>query len=40
MDKFWSVAAMPIGVFLCFSPVIIAWIIAGLKANSQSDKRK
>jgi hypothetical protein len=33
MDAFWSVAAMPIGLFLCFTPIVIAWVIAGAKAG-------
>jgi hypothetical protein len=33
MDAFWSVAAMPIGLFLCFTPIVIAWVLAGLKGG-------
>jgi len=27
MDQFWSVLSMPIGVMLCFTPILVAWII-------------
>ncbi len=27
MDIFWSIAAMPLGVLICFGPVLIAWVI-------------
>lgn len=26
---------MPIGLFLCFTPVVIAWIIAGVKGPNK-----
>jgi hypothetical protein len=38
MDKFWSVGAMPIGLFLCFTPIVIAWVLTELKGSS-NDKR-
>lgn len=28
MDKFWSIFCVPIGVFLCFGPALIAWVWA------------
>ena len=27
MDKFWSIFTMPIGVFLCFGPAILYWLM-------------
>jgi hypothetical protein len=36
MDKFWSICSMPIGVFLCFTPVLIAWVLA--ESKNKSDK--
>jgi hypothetical protein len=32
MDKFWSIMAMPIGVLVCFGPVIILWLFSELKS--------
>jgi hypothetical protein len=42
MDAVWSVLAMPIGVFLCFSPVVLAWILAGagLKERRPDEKQR
>jgi len=40
MDKFWSICAMPIGVFLCFTPILIAWVIEGTKSPKQSERRE
>lgn len=28
MDKFWSICCMPIGVAVCFGPVLVAWWLA------------
>lgn len=36
MDKFWSVCAMPIGLFLCFTPIVIAWVLAESKSSGKS----
>lgn len=33
MDKFWSIFAMPIGVFLCFGPALLVWLGMELKAK-------
>ena len=38
MDMFWSWFAMPIGLMLCFSPLVIAWIIAERKGSSSEDE--
>jgi hypothetical protein len=38
MDKFWSICSMPIGVFLCFSPVLVAWVITASKKSSDRPK--
>ena len=36
-----AMAAMPIGLFLCFTPVVIAWVLAAMKQPSdQGDKRR
>jgi hypothetical protein len=40
MDKFWSVLSMPIGLFLCFTPVLIAWVIEGSKQPEQRDTQQ
>jgi hypothetical protein len=39
MDIFWSVGAMPIGLFLCFTPVVIAWVIASGSGPQGKDRR-
>ena len=26
MDKFWSIFCFPIGLLICFGPVIVAWL--------------
>jgi hypothetical protein len=39
MDIFWSVGAMPIGLFLCFTPIVIAWFIASRK-GAQTPQNK
>ena len=30
-DMFWSWFAMPIGLTICFGPLMVAWVIAELK---------
>lgn len=37
MDKFISIAVMPIGVLLCFGPALIVWVLAELK-DMKNDK--
>jgi len=39
MDKFWSIFAMPIGLMMCFTPILIAWVMTEMK-NSQDRDRK
>jgi len=38
MDAFWSVMAMPVGLFACFTPVVIAWMIECGKKGSSAPK--
>jgi len=38
MDKFWSILAMPIGVFACFTPVLIAWVLTERRNRNNRDK--
>jgi hypothetical protein len=41
MDAIWSVAAMPIGLFLCFTPIVIAWAIMSLrKPDTRNAERR
>jgi hypothetical protein len=40
MDKFWSVGAMPIGLLVCFFPVLIAWVLKEMKGDSDGDKNR
>jgi hypothetical protein len=37
METFWSVAAMPIGLVVCFLPAIIAWVAAGAGSKESSE---
>ena len=39
-EAFWSVAAMPIGLMLCFFPVLIAWALAGRKPPGKDGHSK
>jgi hypothetical protein len=39
MDKFWSICAMPIGVFACFTPVLIAWVLEARKNPKPPERR-
>jgi hypothetical protein len=39
MDKFISVAVVPIGVLICFGPALIFWVLAELK-DSRNDASK
>lgn len=36
--NWWGVYAMPVGVALCFGPVIIAWALAERKAEAPARK--
>ena len=38
--NWWGVLAMPIGVVLCFGPVLIAWALAERKEASQENRNK
>lgn len=37
MDKFWSIFAMPIGLFLCFFPPLLVWLSMELKARDEDE---
>lgn len=30
---------MPIGLFLCFTPIVIAWVMAGAGLNEKNNKK-
>ncbi len=32
--NWWGVLAMPVGVVICFGPVIVAWILAEKKSEA------
>jgi len=36
-DMFWSFFAMPIGLMLCFTPIVVVWLLEG---NGDEDKKK
>jgi hypothetical protein len=38
-DQFWSIFAMPIGLFLCFTPILIVWVRAERKDEEAAKKR-
>jgi hypothetical protein len=35
-DQFWSFFAMPIGLMICFTPIVVAWLSA---SAAESDKK-
>jgi hypothetical protein len=37
--NWWGVIAMPIGVAICFGPVLIAWALAERKTKAQPEKK-
>jgi hypothetical protein len=38
MDKFWSIFAMPIGLFICFGPALLVWLRMELTAKDEDDQ--
>jgi hypothetical protein len=40
MDAFWSVMSMPIGLFLCFTPVVVAWVLTSIKGANPEKKNR
>jgi hypothetical protein len=40
MDQFWSVLSMPIGLMLCFTPVLIAWVINENRKKPEEKKER
>jgi hypothetical protein len=39
MDAFISIAAMPIGVLICFGPALIVWVLAELKGDEPTGRK-
>ena len=37
--NWWGVIAMPIGVAICFGPVLVAWAMAERKSEPQPQAR-
>ena len=37
-DIFWSFFAMPIGLMICFTPVVLVWALEGAGAKKSSKK--
>ena len=40
--NWWGVLAMPVGVVICFGPVIVAWALAAKKSEApqkRNDRR-
>jgi hypothetical protein len=37
-DQFWSIFVMPIGLFICAAPMLIAWLAAE-RRDRQSQKQ-
>ena len=33
-DNFWGVLAMPVGLLICFGPVLVAWALAEFREPS------
>jgi hypothetical protein len=40
MDQFWSVLSMPIGLMLCFTPILIAWILNEVRNDPINKKER
>jgi len=38
MEQFWSICTMPIGVLVCFGPVLVAWWWEERKARRSADR--
>ena len=38
--NWWGVLAMPIGVVLCFGPVIVAWALAERRENAPENRKQ
>jgi hypothetical protein len=38
--NWWGVLAMPIGVAICFGPVLVAWALAERKEQSPAPQKK
>ncbi|MCZ7636571.1 MAG: hypothetical protein M5U12_11440 [Verrucomicrobia bacterium] len=37
-DQFWSIFAMPIGLMICFGPMVVAWLAAERKSATAAKK--
>ena len=37
--NWWGVLAMPIGVVLCFGPVIVAWALAERRESAPEERK-
>jgi hypothetical protein len=35
-DQFWSIFAMPIGLMICFWPIVIAWMLSGRNESARN----
>jgi hypothetical protein len=40
MDKFISIAAMPIGVLICFGPALLIWVKAELSDSDEDTETR
>jgi len=38
--NWWGVWAMPVGVAICFGPVLVAWAMAERRKESPQEKRR
>jgi len=37
-DVFWNFFAMPIGLMICFGPVVIGWLLSGPNRPAEDDR--
>lgn len=37
--NYWGIIAMPIGVAICFGPVLVAWAMAERKTDAQDQPK-
>jgi hypothetical protein len=39
-DQFWSFFAMPIGLMICFAPIVVAWLLSAARDSAKNSPKK
>lgn len=39
-DQFWSFFAMPIGLMICFAPIVVAWLLSASDGSAKEASKK